>query len=560
MSRKILSVSGRDKKVSSLNIQKTSDCESSCYFFQGRKSVGCRTKFLFSLIFSIFSLLHFVLHGRRSKVNSRELLFPLTDSQLLNRMESDKNSVSRLCLVTVRFILEIVDYESKWAKGQIRNEFPKTKGPWSYLFDTTISPLSKSWKGNFSLQVEQEFGMKKKDGTLTGCYRKIRDNESDFSLVLHDFPTIDYDKVDPYQVVAELFLKILSSYQSKTEANVSFNDFLLTSMKSFDTGTWFAVLTMVSAFFGLWMTKRALFPDNNHVSLRKRIFETLWDTLLLFISQESTDYSKFLDRFLSIVMTISFFFLTTIYFGLMSTDLISVTKPAVINSYQDIMNRPNITPIFAETNSETQEFEDAYFDQDDSIQAKFWAKYKDKVEMISPNSNPAKLMNMMHKAYDTKKVLIVNDVGAAATRKVLCKFKIACRMFPNVYSWVSRDPSARMHQKGFIMRNGMKQTPQLKAIRRKMRSFIEKGIHYGLMNAFVKDALQCSDLFPIPSGSHSQVERCLSDQVVYADASVDTVVLQNFHVLLVSSVVMLLASIITLLIELYCHRHQWVAI
>ena len=127
-------------------------------------------------------------------------------------MESDKNSVYQFCLLTVRFFFEIVDYESAWTGGQIRDEMPKIKGPWSYLFDTTMSPLLKSWKGNVSLQVEQELGMKKKDGTLTGCYRSIRDNQSDISLFPHDFPTVDYDKVDPYQVLTEIFLKILSSY------------------------------------------------------------------------------------------------------------------------------------------------------------------------------------------------------------------------------------------------------------------------------------------------------------------------------------------------------------
>ena len=418
----------------------------------------------------------------------------------------------------VRFFLEIADYESAWTKGQIRNEFPETKGVWSHVFDTTMSPIFKSLRGNFSLRVEEEFGMKKKDGT--GCYGSIRNNESDISLVPHYYPTIDYDKVDPYQVVAELSLKILSGYKSKTEADVSFNDFILTSMKSFDSQTWFAVWTMILAFFGLWMIKRVLFSDNEDVPLRRTIAETLWDTLLLFISQESTDYYQFMDRLLSIVMTLSFFFLTNIYFGLMSTDLVSV-----INSYQDIMNRPNITPVFTTTNSETQEFEDAYEDDDDSIQAKFWAKYRGRVEMFDFNSDPTKLINLMQKAFDMQKVLIINEFSAKTSGRALCRFKIGNQLFPNVYTWVSKDPSARMRQKGFILRNGIKKTPQLKAFRRKMRNFVETGIYDGLTDAFVKDSLESSEEFGIPSAPHSQVEKCVSDQVVYAGVSVDTVVL-----------------------------------
>ena len=464
-------------------------------------------------------------------------------------MESDEHFALRICTVSVPFLLEIMDYESAWAGGQIRDEFPKIRGSWSYLFGTTMSGLYKSLKTNISVTVENEIGTKKKDGTLTGCYRSIRDNQSDISILLTDFPTIDYDKVDPYQVVLEYSLKTMSTYHSKTEADVSFNDFTLTSIKSFDSQTWFAVLSMVSAFFGLWITKRALFPDNNHVSLRKRIAEALWNTLLLFVSQQSTDYHQFMDRLLSILMTLSFFFLTKTYFGLMSTDLVSVTKPAVINSYHDIMNRPNITPIFAVVTSDHQEFEDAYEDDDDSVQAKFWAKYKDKVEMADPNSDPANIMVMIEEGFNIKRVLIMNGAFIDGIRRGVCRLKIGYQVYDKAYTWISKDPNARMHKKAFIMRNGMKQTRHLKVFRRKVKNLFETGVLSGFLHGVTRDGLQSTEQFPFPSGSHSQVERCLSDQIVYADASVDTVVLQNFQFLLALLVVMLPVSIIAMLVE-----------
>ena len=494
----------------------------------------------------------------KKQSNFSRVLLSWTASQLFccfKRMESYEHPVYRLCLVTFPGLLEIVDYESKWAKGQIHNEFPKTKGSWSYIIQTTMLELLKSFTGNISLNVENQFGTRKKDGTLTGCYRSVRDNQSDFSLIVQDFPTIDYEKVDPYQVLAEYSLKIMSGYYSETDPDVSFNDFILTSIQSFDNQTWFAVLVVVSAFFGLWMTKRALFPDNNHVSLRRRIAEALWDTLLLFISQESTDYDKFLDRLLSILMTVSFFFLTTVYFGFMSTDLVTVTKPTVINSYQDIMNRPNITPVFVAVTSDHQEFEDAYEDDDDSIQAKFWAKYRDKVEMADPNSNLAEMITTMEQALEFKKVLILNGIATDGARRVICRLKTGYQIHENVYTWISRDPNARMHKKGWIIRNGMKQTRFLKSIRRKMRTLFETGIIHGLIEALTRDGLKSSDQFTFPEGPHSQVEKCLSDKIVYADASVDTVVMQNFDLLFVVSVVMVPASIIALLVEFFYKRN-----
>ena len=472
-------------------------------------------------------------------------------------MEFDQHPAYRFCMLSMPLILEIADYESAWAGGQIRDEFPKIKGSWSYLLGTTLSTLFKSFKANISLVVESEIGTQRKDGTLTGCYRSVRDNESDISMVVHGFPTIDYDKVEPYQILTETSIQIMSTYYSKTEADVSFNDFILTSVKSFDSETWFALLVMVLAFFGLWMTKRALFPENNHVSLRRRIAEGLWDTLVLFVSQESTDYYKFLDRLLSILMTFSFFLLTTIYFCCMSTDLVTVTKPSVISSYQDVMNRPNITPVFIAMMPDTQEFEDAYEDDDGSIQAKFWAKYKDRVEMADPNSDLAKLMQ---EVLELKKVMIMNGMTIDGVRRVICTLKTGYQIHKNVYTWISRDHAARMHKTAYIMRNGMKQTPQLKAFRRNVRNAFETGVLYGLLFALTRDGLKSSEQFTLPSAPHSEVERCLSDQIVYTHASVDTVVLQNYYLLFALAVVMLPTSIIMLLMELYCRRNVEVAI
>ena len=474
-------------------------------------------------------------------------------------MDSDEYPVYRLCGVIFPFFFEIEDYESAWAGGQIRDELPKIRGYLSHLLEPTLSTLFKPLLRNMSVIVENEIGTQKKDGTLTGCYRSIRDNESDFSVMLTNYPTIDYDKVFPHQIMMEYSLKIMSGYHSEAKANVSFNDFILTSVKSFDSQTWFSVMVLFFAFFGLWMTKRALF-QNNEGDLRKTVAETLWDTLLLFISQESTDYYNFLDRLLSILMTLSFFLLTTIYFGLMSTDLVSVTKPTVINSYQDIMNQPNITPVFVAMMPDTQEFEDAYVDNDDSIQARFWAKYKSKKEMADPNADPRKLLDMMQEGANMKRVLIMNGIYIDEIRRGICKIKTGFNVYENVYTWISRDPAARMHEAAYIMRNGMKQTPQLKAFKRKMRSMFETGIVHSLIDAVTRDGLQSTDQFSLPSAPHSQVERCVSDQLVYANAFVDTVVLQNFQFLLALPVVMLPASVIVLLIEVYCHRNVQVAI
>ena len=62
-------------------------------------------------------------------------------------------------------------------------------------------------------------------------------------------------------------------------------------------------LSLAVVTFPCQMYRSHHFRDNEDVSLRKIIAESLWDTLL-FIFQESTDYDRFMDRLLSILMTL----------------------------------------------------------------------------------------------------------------------------------------------------------------------------------------------------------------------------------------------------------------
>ena len=93
----------------------------------------------------------------------------------------------------------------------------------------------------------------------------------------------------------------------------------------------------------------------------------------------------------------------------------------------------------------------------------------------------------------------------------------------------------------------MKQTRHLKAFRRKVKSVFETGISNALRDTGINNGLKSSNQISFPSGPHSQIERCLSDEIIYAHPSVDTVVLQNFQFLFALLVVMLPASIIILL-------------
>ena len=465
-------------------------------------------------------------------------------------MASDDEVFYRICATAGPGTYEIDDYDTNWARGQFHDEYPKqTSGAFAYLLETILAKPFKSLKTNISITIADESGYKKKDGTATGCYRSIRDNETDISMMLVDFPTDDFDQVEPYQVFNEDVLKIFSGYRSETNGTGTFNDFILNSIKSFDDETWFAVFVLITCFFGLLILRKSLFPETDeeaHVSVRRTIAQCVWETFLHFISHESTDYDKFADRCLSIFMTMSFFFLANIYFGLMSTDLVSVSKPFVISSFQDIMNQPNVTPVFLSVFSDQKEFEEA--DDKDSIQFKFWEKYKSEVQMVEAKINPTEFGNIMNEAGELNRVLIMNAMFIEGVRRMACRLKVAFQQHEDIYTWLSQDQDAKGHQRGLIMRKGLKETRQIKTFRKKVRHAFETEI---ILTYFRKVVRQGINLEVIPEGPYSKIQKCLSDELVMSDASVDTVVLQNLHILFTVTAVMLTLAVITLLLEIY---------
>ena len=469
-------------------------------------------------------------------------------------MASDEGAFYRICATAGPGVYEIVDYDTQWAGGKFHDEYPKhTSGAFAYLLETILAKPFKSLKTNISITIEDESGYKKKDGTATGCYKSIRDNKTDISMILVDFPTDDFDEIEPYQVFKEDVLQIFSGYRSETNSTGTFNDFILNSIKSFDDQTWFTVFVLITCFFGLLILRRSLFPETDkeaHASVRRTIAQCVWETFLHFISHESTDYDKFADRCLSIFMTMSFFFLANIYFGLMSTDLVSVSKPSVISSFQDIMNKPNVTPVFLAVLSDQKEFEEA--DDKDSIQFKFWEKYKKKVEMVEAKVDPTQFANIMKEAAQLNRVLIMNAMFIEGVRRMACRLKVGFEQHEDIYTWIAQDPNAKRHQRGLIMRKGLKETRQIKTFRKKVRHSFETDI---ILTYFRKVVRQGLNLEVIPEEPYSKIQKCLSDELVISDASVDTVVLQNLHILFTVTAVMITLAVITLLLEIYCKRN-----
>ena len=86
----------------------------------------------------------------------------------------------------------------------------------------------------------------------------------------------------------------------------------------------------------LWRTLR--YGQMIKVMSRFLVFWEIGQTTDLKISSINDRSGKLI----SIVMTVGFFVIILFYFNCMSTNLVVVTKPRVVNNYRDIMSRKNL--------------------------------------------------------------------------------------------------------------------------------------------------------------------------------------------------------------------------
>ena len=114
-----------------------------------------------------------------------------------------------------------LDEPLKWQDGQVHAEYPKATGSNAKRYHLALSALLGDRPPNISVVVKPVKG--------SGCYRSIRDNESDVTPIPIIYPVKDFDKVNPIQVNSEEPLNIFSTYKVEEKFSVVYADILKSS-------------------------------------------------------------------------------------------------------------------------------------------------------------------------------------------------------------------------------------------------------------------------------------------------------------------------------------------
>ena len=306
--------------------------------------------------------------------------------------------------------------------------------------------------------------------------------------------------------------------------------------------------------FILWIRKKV----DPRIKYEPR--SVVYETLCHLTRCETTDFNDKSGRLISFTMTIGFFFIFAYYLNLMSTEMVVQEKPETLNSYQDMMNRENMTPHFIDGFTDINVFRDEVHET--SIHYKFWQKFKDKAKLVDLTMNPTSSVAIIQSAVEKQDAAtIATSLFMKGGQKMLCKIKVALfPMFKNVYSWLATDPHQKRQTSGMIMRQAIRSTRFGRTARKGMLAVFESGIQAHTLDlvvdnfnlAGILDALPASEL--PQEEQHHQMEMCLSTTVNYHAVIIDKVVVKNFRLLIIVCVCLVAISILALTREFYANR------
>ena len=150
--------------------------------------------------------------------------------------------VYRLCFLERPGVMQIEHPIRSGLPGEVFNTKPRFGGGFASIGNFIIDMAYAFKSGlNYSLVEQNEFGSKDQEtGEFTGCFGSLVRNESDFTLMVVDYPTKDYEKINPYLVLMEEPLTIVQGYNRTVHGDWS--DILTSSFSAFDAHLWILIL------------------------------------------------------------------------------------------------------------------------------------------------------------------------------------------------------------------------------------------------------------------------------------------------------------------------------
>jgi len=288
--------------------------------------------------------------------------------------------------------------------------------------------------------------------------------------------------------------------------------------------------------------------------IQERIKETrepFYQVFCLFFMQDEFDYDMVFPRVISLLVSLSSTVFILGYFcNLLSTEMVVVEKPITIDTYQDIIDRPEIRVLFVKQQTDYELFK---FAPQSSIEKNLW----DAITSRRPENEIViemglgKIKDLFNEMMSGNMVLLTMKLSRDATplRNAICKIKLAMNdpKMSRMLSWTSIDPQSKLYLKTLVHRQ-MPITPLKKKSLGRGRRIIEAGMVLKLFRhldgIMPKEMSQGIDLY-----SQDFLE-CVSPTIVMETSGFETAHILNLVSLCETTGVIIVIALIVLLIEI----------
>ena len=438
----------------------------------------------------------------------------------------------RLCHVEMPNIAEF--------NGWDKDGNPLFRGAVASLAEFVIEALFHGRKWNHTLVIEKGWSPKTDDGQLTGCMGSLQKNESDIALVAVEYPTEDYETIDPFAIYFEEPLVIQSVYNITNESK--YTDILLGSLDSFRVSLWamiaFAVVVSLTVSFigqSIYSSKK------KNLSAYQAIMGVISDFLSMLTDQDNSDVTSL--RMLTICVSVFMFLIVNYYGNLMSTDLVVPQRPFLYDTLEHVMEKGAI-PAYVTIFDTYRIFKDA---PEGSLKKQFWDKYAHLEQSGGIFSNRSSMINDIHGIFCGHRISIVPDINSVILTAVSCQLKeeqdredialLRSTIFPD-----------EKYQIGGVRNARLRYTKYGKHIKRNAGQVNEGGFQPMIRKQMSEGVVFASK----PKEDH--LREC--DEGTYKDreAFLTNVIFLNFKSLWISCAAALFVSLVVLVLELVIRR------
>ena len=458
------------------------------------------------------------------------------------------DAMLRLCIVSVDTLFTI---NAEVRDGEVTNIKP-------------VLGSNMSSHMNFALEVFWFEGLNYTAIRLDSnkdCLDFIALNESDYMPVPIGFPVPqDFEKVNPFTILLETKMSMVQAYNRTDHSNIK-TDIFTTSITGLNWKVWLSLfIVLVGLVFLLKTRQRFLkrtFLHRHRLDFRRKkssncrdeeTSDAFFHVISAFCQQAGKEYNDFFLVSITFWIYMSSFFVITMHFcNVMSTDMIVVNKPDVVEDYDELFEKGYTIPTFTKQVTDYKRFEDAV---EGSREFMFWEnmkKYHEKDFFVSPQGSS--FIIALREMYTRRRLFMITDLLQEAMRATACKMKINANQ-PRILTYSPVDPWSQRFAKGLVIKKS--DNAIVKRIIRKMRLSIEMGINVHSLREMAKGILPEDMLPEDPPDMHD----CMSETIVLEDPGFQAASLKNLNSLTVLCLILVFVSTVCTILEVVIKKFK----